>query len=51
MHRHIFGHSHTQADIHVHAHALCCITNDGTLIAVPVYLLLAVMDGLLLGNP
>lgn len=47
MHRHTFGHTYTQAGLclHTHTHALCCITNDGTLIAAHVYLLLAVMDG------
>lgn len=30
---------------HTHTHPLCCITNDATLIAMHVYLLLAVMDG------
>lgn len=39
--------SDTHAQIHTctHTHTLCCITNDATLIAVRVYLLLAVMDG------
>lgn len=50
--RHTLDHTYMQAGVcvywHKHTHTLCCITNDSTLIAVCVYLLLAVMDGPLL---
>lgn len=44
MHRYIAGDIHMQGTLHAHILSVDCITNDGTLIALAVYLPLRVVD-------